>query len=100
MTESEQDSPTPEDAAPAAEEALAASGEPVATGVAVISRSAAPRRPRRKRQWGKWPSRVALALLFLLGFFLSVVPAGRALMRGALLLPSVLSASQPGALVL
>ncbi|HLV97831.1 MAG TPA: hypothetical protein VKT82_04055 [Ktedonobacterales bacterium] len=99
MTESEQNSPTPQDGAPAAAGDFLTSAKPAAASVAVIPRDAPPKRPRRKRQWGKWSSRVVLALLFLLGFFLSVVPAGRAVMRGALLLPSVLSATQPGVLI-
>jgi dienelactone hydrolase len=37
-------------------------------------------------------------LLFLLGFFLSVFPTGRAATRAALLLPALISASEPGAL--
>jgi hypothetical protein len=104
MTESEQESRPPEDAALPAEPlasgvASTATGVAV-TGVAVFPREAKSRRPRRKRQWGKWSSRGALILLFLLSFFLSVVPAGRALTRGALLLPSVLSATQSEPLVL
>src|SRR5690348_2153092 len=99
MSESERESPPPENATPSSEDGLHTSEKPAATGVAVIPREAATR-PRRKRQWGKWPSRVLLALLFVLSFFLSVVPAGRALMRGAILLPGLLSATQPAPLLL
>ena len=98
MADGEQESPLPEDATPAAE-TLAAGPKSTVTGVAVLPREAAPRRTRRKRQWGKWTSRVALALLFLLSFFLSVTPAGRALTRGAIMLPGLLSASQPAPLL-
>jgi acetyl esterase/lipase len=99
MPESEQEIPSSEYAASASADAFLTSEPSVATGVAVSPREAA-KRPRRKRQWGKWPSRVLLALLFLLGFFLSVVPTGRALMRGAILLPGLLSATEPAPLLL
>ncbi|HEY7358823.1 MAG TPA: hypothetical protein VH590_20210, partial [Ktedonobacterales bacterium] len=99
MSESAPESQSPENAASASEDGLHTSEKPVATGVAVISREAA-KRPRRKRQWGKWPSRVLLALLFLLSFFLSTVPVGRVLTRGAILLPGLLSVTQPAPLLL
>ncbi|HEU5368607.1 MAG TPA: hypothetical protein VFU69_09090, partial [Ktedonobacterales bacterium] len=99
MSESERESLPPENATSASEDGLHTSEKPAATGVAVISREAA-KRFRRKRQWGKWPPRVLLALLFLLGFFLSVAPVGRALMRGAILLPGLLSATQSAPLLL
>jgi len=47
--------------------------------------------PRR----GLWTGRVLLALGFLLGFCFSVLPAGRAAVRDAVLLPAFLSASEP-----
>jgi hypothetical protein len=99
MAESEQESRPPEDAALPAEP-LATGAQSTAIGVAVIPREAKPKRPKRKRQWGKWPSRVALILLFLLSVFLSVVPVGRALVRGAIMLPGLLSATQIPPLVL
>jgi dienelactone hydrolase len=45
-------------------------------------------------------ARALLVLLFTLGFFLSVLPWGRATIRTLFLLPEVLSASQPGLLTL
>lgn len=103
MGENEQEFATPVDAAPATEDTLSASSEPAAPDGPPISGSAAPKGPkppRRKRQWGRWPSRVVLVLLFLLSFFLSVVPEGRALLRGAILLPGLLSATEPAPLLL
>jgi dienelactone hydrolase len=44
-------------------------------------------------------ARGMLALLFLLGALLSVVPQGRAASRAMLLLPALVTAKQPGALV-
>ena len=43
-------------------------------------------------------ARVALILIFVLGFFLSVIPAGRAATRALFILPSLVLASQPGVL--
>ncbi len=77
------------DAALAPEDAAPAAPVPPEPAPAV-----APAKPKRKKARGKWAARVVLALLFLLGFFLSVVPAGRAVLRGAIILPSLLSASQ------
>jgi acetyl esterase/lipase len=88
MADNEQESAIPVDDAPAA-----ADGAPISNG-------APPKKPRHKRQWGKWPSRVVLALLFLLSFSLSVVPVGRALGRGAIVLPALLTVTQPAPLVL
>jgi acetyl esterase/lipase len=99
MTDSESNTQAPQDAAPAAEDASPTSEKRVSTSVLVIPRETPPKWLRRRPPVGRWAARVALALLFLLGFFLSVVPAGRAVMRGALLLPSVLSATQTGALL-
>jgi acetyl esterase/lipase len=98
MAESDQEPAPPVDAAPTLEDALLIESEPVASQAASPASSAPLQKPRRKRQWGKWPSRVVLALLFLLSFFLSVVPEGRALARGAILLPGLLTATEPGAL--
>lgn len=97
MPEGAQESPISKDAAAD----VPAPREPqTATGIAMLPPPPRVKRPRRKRQWGKWPARVALALLFLLGFFLSVTPVGRALTRGAILLPGLLSASQPAPLLI
>lgn len=49
---------------------------------------------------GVGAARTALALLFVAGAFLSVVPVGRSAARAALLLPALVSASQPAPLVL
>ena len=43
--------------------------------------------------------RIVLMLLFLIGFVLSVLPWGRAIARSALLLPALVAASQPAALI-
>ncbi|HEY7355735.1 MAG TPA: hypothetical protein VH590_04680 [Ktedonobacterales bacterium] len=99
MSESAPEPLPPENGASASVDGLHTSERPAATGVAVIPRETA-KRPRRKRQWGKWPSRVLLALLFLLSFFLSVVPVGRVLTRGAIVLPGLLSVTQPAPLLL
>ncbi len=102
MADREQETVPPPDAAPAPDNARAADSEPVSAHASSPPGSAAPTppKPRRKRQWGRWPSRVVLALLFLLSFFLSVVPVGRALLRGAILLPGLLTATQPAPLLL
>jgi pimeloyl-ACP methyl ester carboxylesterase len=49
---------------------------------------------------GQVVARVILALLFGAGCFLSLVPLGRAVMRSALLLPALMSASSPAPLKL
>lgn len=51
-----------------------------------------PKAPRR-RMVGMWLARVTLALLTLVGAFLALAPPGRATVRGAALLASVLGAS-------
>lgn len=43
-------------------------------------------------------ARVVLGLLFIIGFFFSVIPAGRAAARALYILPELILASQPGAL--
>src|SRR5262249_28877465 len=53
---------------------------------------------RRVRRFGNWAARVLLALLFLLGFFLSVFPTGRAATRAGALLPALISVGAPGPL--
>ena len=57
-------------------------------------------RPRRARKLGQRIAQVVLALLLCAGGFLSLFPLGRALTRSALLLPALLSASQPAPLAL
>lgn len=54
-------------------------------------------RARNRRGWrvGRWLARLALALCFLAGFYLSVFPSGRANVRAVAILPAVLSAAQP-----
>jgi acetyl esterase/lipase len=61
---------------------------------AAASSAPAPARPPRKRG-GLRTARVFLALFFLLGFFFSVLPVGRAAVRAGVLLPAFLSASEP-----
>jgi dienelactone hydrolase len=48
----------------------------------------------------RWSARLLLATALLLGLFLSVVPLGRALTRAAILIPGLLSASEPAPLVI
>jgi dienelactone hydrolase len=50
---------------------------------------------RRRRNIGTWLARVLLALGFLAGFSLSVLPAGRAMTRALSILPGLLAAAQP-----
>lgn len=45
-------------------------------------------------------ARVVLVLLFIIGFFFSVIPAGRAAARALYILPELILASQPGVLSL
>ena len=53
---------------------------------------------RRKLKLRNILARALLVLLFAIGFFLSVLPYGRATTRTMFLLPELLSASQPGLL--
>ncbi len=53
---------------------------------------------RRKLKLRNILARALLVLLFAIGFFLSVFPQGRVVVRALLLLPDFLSASQPGLL--
>jgi len=53
---------------------------------------------RPTRRLGSAAARVALVLLFGLGFYCSVFPAGRANWRAMLLLPTLIGASEPAAL--
>ncbi len=108
MSEPESTTTSPQDAAPTQIVGDALEQEVVTSDAALAQEGAAPAAPvppepapavapakrKRKKERGKWAARVVLALLFLLGFFLSVVPAGRAVLRGAVILPSLLSASQ------
>src|SRR5574340_1176301 len=55
---------------------------------------------RRKWRLRNKAALALLALLFVIGFFLSIVPYGRATTRTIYLLPELLSASQPGLLTL
>ncbi len=55
---------------------------------------------RRKLKLRNILARAMLVLLFVIGFFLSVFPQGRAATRAMLLLPEILSASQLGLLAL
>lgn len=57
-------------------------------------------RPRRTWKLGQRAAQAALAFLLCAGCFLSLFPLGRALTRSALLLPALLSASEPAPLVL
>jgi hypothetical protein len=57
-------------------------------------------RPRRTWKLGQRAAQVALAFLLCAGCFLSLFPLGRALTRSSLLLPTLLSASEPAPLVL
>ena len=57
-------------------------------------------RPRRTWKLGQRAAQAALAFLLCAGVFLSLFPVGRALTRSALLLPALLSASEPPPLVL
>ena len=57
-------------------------------------------RPERTWKLGQRAAQAALAFLLCLGAFLSLVPWGRALTRSALLLPALLSASEPAPLAL
>lgn len=52
-------------------------------------------RRKKRRHPGRWLARCVLALCFLASFYLSVFPSGRALTRSLLILPGLLSASQP-----
>ncbi len=57
-------------------------------------------RPERTWKLGQRAAQAALAFLLCLGGFLSLFPWGRALTRSALLLPALLSASEPAPLAL
>src|SRR5271166_4483538 len=57
-------------------------------------------RPRKPFRLGALLARGLLALLFVSGLFFSVVPLGRAAARSALLLPALITQSEPPPLVL
>lgn len=61
--------------------------------------STKPRRGRLPRA-GIGAARIALSLLFIIGFFLSVFPGGQAAVRTVLLAPAVIAASEPAPLAL
>ncbi len=63
-----------------------------------VSRNAAPGKTRRRL--GSMIARVALVMVFVIGFFLSAFPVGRATLRTVLLLPTLLMASEPAPLTL
>ena len=65
------------------------------TTAAPVTGNATNSKTRRKRRRGSTTARVLLALLFSVGFFLSVLPLGRANVRAALLLPTLLMAAEP-----
>src|SRR5215469_13182052 len=61
----------------------------------------APACRRRARTTGIWIARGILLVLFLLSFFLTALPIGRATYRAALLLPPLITAgTAPGLLAL
>lgn len=57
-------------------------------------------RRRRGSRVGVGIGRVVLALLFMLGFFLSIFPGGQAALRTVLLAPAIIAASEPAPLAL
>lgn len=102
MGEDEQDPSSGLHISPATESTLAAASAPAApeeaappAASAAASSAPIPARTRRKRRRGLRTARVFLALFFLLGFFFSVLPVGRAVVRAGVLLPAFLSASEP-----
>jgi hypothetical protein len=66
----------------------------------LVKVNAAPAKTRHKRKLGSIVARIALVLLFVIGFFLSAFPMGRATLRTMLLLPTLLMASEPAPLTL
>ena len=72
-----------------------------AASVLVAGNAAHPKPKRtRIRRLGNIVARIVLALLFAGGFFLSMLPQGRATARALLILPTVLLASEPAPLTL
>ncbi|MGH2508702.1 MAG: alpha/beta hydrolase family protein [Ktedonobacteraceae bacterium] len=68
--------------------------DPPQTAVLPQTRQAR-KKTQRKRPVGKWLARGLLALCFLSGLYFSLVPTGRATGRALLILPGLLSATQP-----
>src|SRR5260221_4695422 len=64
----------------------------------VASKSESRARARLARA-GRWLARGVLALLFLVGAYVSLAPQGRAAARATLLLPALVTQTQPAALV-
>ena len=60
-----------------------------------VAKQAVRGKAKRSRDFGKMSARILLVLLFGAGFFLSVFPWGRAIVRTSLLLPALISASEP-----
>lgn len=58
-------------------------------------RTIRPSAPRRLRDVGRWLVRVLLVLVALVSAAVTVVPQGRGALRAAMLLPALISASQP-----
>jgi dienelactone hydrolase len=79
---------TPENQLATDERALSVSPKP----------STLPVSSRRKLQRRNIIARAALVLIFLFGFFFSVLPVGRAATRALFTLPALILASQPGVL--
>jgi hypothetical protein len=65
-----------------------------------IDPGSAKARPRRTLKLGQRAAQAALAFLLCAGGFLSLFPWGRAITRSALLLPALISVSEPAPLVL
>jgi acetyl esterase/lipase len=65
-----------------------------------IDPGSAKARPRRTLKLGQRAAQAALAFLLCAGGFLSLFPLGRAITRSALLLPALISFSEPAPLVL
>lgn len=58
--------------------------------------SPSPQSTRRELRWRNYVARAALVLMFVCGFFFSVIPVGRAATRALFTLPALVFASQPG----
>ncbi len=65
-----------------------------------VTGNAVPGKTRRAPRLGSTIARITLVLLFVIGFFLSAFPMGRATLRTVLLLPTLLMASEPAPLAL
>jgi dienelactone hydrolase len=69
---------------------------PAASSARQILPPSPPSGNKRKWQAGRWLVRCVLALCFLVGFYLSVFPSGRALTRAVMIVPGLISAESPG----